>query len=74
MPDNTLETWMHKAIKLSLEGSSQGKGGPFGAVIIKDNQIIGQGYNQVTSTYDPTAHAALEVFEKWKNTQNKIPY
>ena len=59
MTENTLEEWMRKAITLSLEGSSQGKGGPFGAVIIKNNQIIGQGYNQVTSTHDPTAHAEI---------------
>ncbi len=59
MTDNNLAEWMRKAITLSLEGSSQGKGGPFGAVIIKNNQIIGQGYNQVTSTHDPTAHAEI---------------
>lgn len=34
-------------------------GGPFGAVVVKDNQIIAEGRNQVTSTHDPTAHAEM---------------
>ena len=32
------------------------KGGPFGCIIVKDGVIIGEGYNQVTSENDPTAH------------------
>lgn len=35
------------------------QGGPFGAVVIKGNQIVGQGFNQVTKEYDPTAHAEV---------------
>lgn len=37
----------------------KGAGGPFGAVIVKDGQIVGEGWNQVTSTNDPTAHAEV---------------
>lgn len=51
--------WMQKAIDLSLEKMNAGFGGPFGAIIVKDNKIIAQGYNQVTSAMDPTAHAEI---------------
>ena len=51
--------FMERAVELSLKGSSEGKGGPFGAVIVKNGKIIGEAYNQVTSTNDPTAHAEV---------------
>jgi guanine deaminase len=53
------EEIMRRAIELSIKGSSEGKGGPFGAVIVKNGVIVGEGYNQVTSTNDPTAHAEV---------------
>jgi guanine deaminase len=51
--------FMQRAIDLSIEGSSKGKGGPFGAVVVKDGKIVGESFNQVTSTNDPTAHAEV---------------
>src|SRR5215475_14700006 len=51
--------FMREAIRLSLEMMRCGKGGPFGAVIVKGNKIVGRGWNQVTSTNDPTAHAEI---------------
>ena len=53
------EGFMREAIRLSLENMRSGKGGPFGAVIVKDGKIIARGFNQVTSTNDPTAHAEV---------------
>ncbi len=50
---------MKRAIELSRIHMHNGEGGPFGAVIVKDGQIIGEGWNQVTSTNDPTAHAEV---------------
>lgn len=50
---------MRRAIALSLDMMRAGRGGPFGAIVVKDNQIIGEGYNKVTSTQDPTAHAEI---------------
>lgn len=53
------EDFMREAIRLSLVNMRSGKGGPFGAVIVKDGEIIARGFNQVTSTNDPTAHAEV---------------
>ena len=50
--------FMLKAIELSIQ-SAKAKGGPFGCVIVKDNQIIAEGNNQVTAKNDPTAHAEI---------------
>ncbi len=51
--------FMQEAIRLSRKGMQSNEGGPFGCVIVKDDQIIGRGNNQVTSTNDPTAHAEV---------------
>jgi tRNA(Arg) A34 adenosine deaminase TadA len=50
---------MREAIRLSREPMLSGAGGPFGAVIARENRIVGRGWNQVTSTLDPTAHAEI---------------
>lgn len=51
--------FMKRAIELSRINMQDGAGGPFGAVIVKDGQIIGEGWNKVTSANDPTAHAEV---------------
>jgi guanine deaminase len=51
--------FMARAIHLSIENVHSGRGGPFGAVVVKDGAIIGEAANQVTSTNDPTAHAEV---------------
>lgn len=51
--------FMARAIQLSIENVESGRGGPFGAVVVKDGIIIGEAANQVTSTNDPTAHAEV---------------
>lgn len=50
---------MARAIELAVEGAGSGRGGPFGAVIVKDGAIIAEGVNNVTSANDPTAHAEI---------------
>lgn len=52
--------FMRKAIELSVENVYQG-GGPFGAVIVKNNWIIATGVNRVTDSCDPTAHAEVSA-------------
>lgn len=53
------EKFMKMAIDLSRSGMVQGKGGPFGCVIVKDGKVVGQGCNSVLDTNDPTAHAEV---------------
>jgi guanine deaminase len=53
--------FMARAIQLSIEGVQSGHGGPFGAVIVKGEEIIAEGVNQVTSLNDPTAHAEVQA-------------
>jgi tRNA(Arg) A34 adenosine deaminase TadA len=52
-------TFMHAAIRVAINGVNAGRGGPFGCVIVKEGQIVGQGCNEVTGTNDPTAHAEI---------------
>lgn len=52
------EYWMQRAIDLSIQNVDKG-GGPFGAVIVKNNELIAEGYNQVTNLNDPTMHAEV---------------
>jgi guanine deaminase len=51
--------FLREAIRLSIEKSQSGEGGPFGAVVVRDGQIVGRGWNRVTSSNDPTAHAEI---------------
>ncbi len=50
---------MKEAIELSRRGISTNEGGPFGCVIVRAGEIVGRGWNMVTSTNDPTAHAEV---------------
>jgi guanine deaminase len=56
--------FMQKAIELAVENVNSGRGGPFGAVVVKDGQIIATGANQVTSILDPTAHAEVVAIRR----------
>jgi guanine deaminase len=51
--------FMARAIQLSIENVRAERGGPFGAVVVKDNAVIAEATNQVTSRNDPTAHAEV---------------
>jgi guanine deaminase len=53
------ERFMREAIRLSRVKMQRGHGGPFGAVVVKANRIVGRGWNNVTSANDPTAHAEI---------------
>ncbi len=62
------EKFMAEAVQLSLNGVANNDGGPFGCVIVKDDEIIARGNNKVTSTNDPTAHAEIvAIREACKN-------
>ncbi len=53
------EEFMRRAIELSIANVRAGRGGPFGAVVVRGGQIVGSGANSVTSSNDPTAHAEV---------------
>ena len=60
---NDINNFMSRAIELSI-ASVRSNGGPFGCVIVKNNKIIAEGYNKVTETNDPTAHAEIVTIRK----------
>ena len=51
--------FLERAIELSRQGMQKGRGGPFGCVIVKNGEIIGEGHNEVLVSNDPTAHAEV---------------
>lgn len=51
--------FMQQAIGLATENVTSGRGGPFGAVVVKDGKVIATGVNLVTASNDPTAHAEV---------------
>jgi len=53
--------FLRRAIALATQNVASGSGGPFGAVIVRDGQILGEGANSVTATNDPTAHAEVNA-------------
>ncbi|MFY3743286.1 nucleoside deaminase [Anaeromyxobacter sp. Red801] len=53
------EQLMRRAIELGRQGMQAGDGGPFGAVIVRDGEIVGEGWNRVVATNDPTAHGEV---------------
>lgn len=50
---------LRAAIALARDGMAANAGGPFGSVVVRENLVVGRGWNQVTSTNDPTAHAEI---------------
>ena len=62
MNENQIQ-FMREAIRLSVESVKNG-GGPFGAIIVKNGEIIARGNNQVTLIHDPTAHAEVVAIRK----------
>ncbi|GAC1598611.1 MAG: hypothetical protein NVS3B8_11160 [Chitinophagaceae bacterium] len=62
--------FMLEAIDLGWQGMLNNAGGPFGWVVVKNNKIIGRGWNRVTSENDPTAHAeVMAIRDACKNMQ-----
>lgn len=61
MPGSANPEFLRHAIALATENVLSGKGGPFGAVVVRDGKILGEGANSVTATNDPTAHAEVNA-------------
>jgi tRNA(Arg) A34 adenosine deaminase TadA len=62
----TPEDHLHlaRAVALSREHMQAGEGGPFGAVVVRDGEVLAEGWNQVTSANDPTAHAEVTALRR----------
>ena len=56
--------FLERAVSLSRMGMQQLQGGPFGCVVVKDGRIVGEGFNEVTATNDPTAHAEVTAIRR----------
>lgn len=56
--------FMQRAIELATENVRSGRGGPFGAVVVKDGEVVAEGMNLVTATNDPTAHAEVTAIRR----------
>ena len=59
MPTAPNPEFLRRAITLATANVLSGNGGPFGAVVVHDGRIVGEGANSVTSTFDPTAHGEV---------------
>jgi len=59
MSTDLKQQFMKRAISLATDNVRNNTGGPFGAVIVKDGRIVGEGVNKVTATNDATAHAEI---------------
>jgi len=64
--------FMRNAIALAYKGMEGGHGGPFGAVIVRGDKIIGQGHNRVLSACDPTAHAEVTAIRDAARNEQKF--
>ena len=64
--------FLRRAIALATENVEQAKGGPFGAVVVSDGQIVGEGANSVTTTNDPTAHAEVNAIRAAARTLGRF--
>ena len=61
MPSQPNPDFLRRAIALATENVKSGAGGPFGAVVVRDGKIAGEGVNSVTASADPTAHAEVNA-------------
>ena len=53
------EQFLRHALAIAEANVRAGRGGPFGAVVVRDGQVVGEGANEVTARNDPTAHAEI---------------
>ncbi len=62
--DRQQHVWMRRAIELATENVRSGAGGPFGAVIVRDGEVLAEAANMVTAAHDPTAHAEVVAIRR----------
>jgi len=65
MPDASDDVrFLRRAIDLATQNVETGKGGPFGALVVRDGDVLAEAVNVVTATHDPTAHAEVTAIRK----------
>lgn len=64
MTSEQSNSYMARAIQLSLENVRSGRGGPFAALVVKDGRVVSEGTNLVTTENDPTAHAEIVAIRR----------
>jgi len=62
--ENEHQKWISLAVQESFDGMNQGHGGPFGAVVVKNGELVSKGHNCVIKNNDPTAHAEVQVIRE----------
>jgi guanine deaminase len=72
MPSQPNPEFLRRAIALATQNVTSGCGGPFGALIVRDGRVIGEGANSVTATNDPTAHAEVNAIRAAAKTLGKF--
>lgn len=64
------DTYLREAIEMAVQNVTTGQGGPFAALVVEDDEIIGRGTNVVTTLNDPTAHAEVTAIRRACDAQN----
>jgi guanine deaminase len=59
--DERIKNFIGITIEMAVKNVEEGRGGPFAAIVVRNNEIIGSGANSVTTTNDPTAHAEVNA-------------
>nr|WP_295904460.1 nucleoside deaminase [uncultured Bdellovibrio sp.] len=68
---NNHKAFLEQAIELAIENRKKG-GRPFGAVLVKDNQVVATGVNNMLATFDPSSHAEMEAIRKATTTSRNL--
>lgn len=63
---------MGLALALARENAASAEGGPFGAVVVHEGKVVGEGRNRVTATNDPTAHAEIVAIREAARKLNRF--
>jgi len=64
--------WMRLAREEARRGMNRGDGGPFGAVVVRDGEVVGRGHNRVLRSNDPTAHAEIVAVRRAARTLGRF--
>lgn len=70
VPAPSPDAYLREAIEMAVQNVTAGQGGPFAALVVQDDEIIGRGTNVVTTINDPTAHAEVTAIRRACDAQN----